>query len=594
MNNIETALIESQEAVSLKAHHEKLLAWGLIACSIIFAVIVAFFLHGGTHGQYMDDYSDKASAHDFATGRWKLTFGSEWKIRPVGETLINNIGNALPEHELPVRLGILLIHLLNVFLLAKLASRLSRSAFAGILTGAFFLLPVFANEALLWFTAAVYNTISLCLLLVGFHCFLNIRNLKSKKDVLWFVLGVSAWLAMVTVYESGLFTFLLLPFFLAIDSKEKPHARSIWLTALPVTYIPIGIYGYLVERVSPAVTQRGGATLDLDFIVLHRVPSVLRNAWWLVTDWGIYGPLHEAFRLGWHEWLSVRNGSLLLGLEAGACLLPIVLLLPSGPIKQARSLAYLAVIGIAWAGLGLAPLMLMKAQIVEIRTLYIPFAGVALSTAALLNALVDVLPRWRAVTTRMCLLMAGIVVFFFSITMAGLVRTYQLRWDLDQKQVAAVEPIISGVPAAQLLWLMPVTLDERIVSAYWGREAALDRYIVGVFETPWSATDAIRLRFGERDVHSVTSNRWDRLHLTSVQRPEGGQVRALMIQDVTVPVDNLVAFTYQQGQLVLLTPLEIAYSNGASSTIVDLPLANQIARTELKRQPVRLELEHKD
>ncbi len=233
--------------------YKRTLSWALIGFTVILALIVGFFLHGGLHGLYMDDYSDKVISYNFATGHWRPTLGSEWKIRPLGLTLINNVSEAIPDHEIPVRVGIVLVHLLNVILLALLAERLSGSKFVAIVAGACFLFPIFANEAILWFTAAIYNTLSLCFLLLGFHCFLSCRNLK--KDARWFVCGVASWLLMVCVYESGLFTTLLLPFLMALHSPDEIRpASKVGISALAATYIPVGVYGYFVERTSPAVT----------------------------------------------------------------------------------------------------------------------------------------------------------------------------------------------------------------------------------------------------------------------------------------------------------------------------------------------------
>jgi len=247
--------------------------------------------------------------------------------------------------------------------------------------------------------------------------------------------------------------------------------------------------------------------------------------------------------------------------------------------------------GLAWMVLALVPIMLLKSQIVEIRTLYVPMAGLALSLAALFGWVIASLGRWRKVAIRAALLITGAGIFVSSLAMAGLVRTYQLRWDLDQKQLSALRSAIPNLPKSNPLWLLPVALDERSVSLHVGREALLDQYLFGVFETSWSARDAIRLEYGEQDVHVVTANRWDRLRFTSVQHLEDGRVSAVTVQEKTIPVDHLLTFTYRQGRVIVLNPLVLESPDGSSSTSVHLPLAVQVRSKWLGERAVKLKLE---
>jgi len=167
-----------------------------------------------------------------------------------------------------------------------------------------------------------------------------------------------------------------------------------------------------------------------------------------------------------------------------------------------------------------------------------------------------------------------------------------LRWDLDPGQLSAFRAAIPNLPDSSPLWLLPVALDERIVSPHFGREALLDRYLFGVFEIPLSASDAIRLEYGERDIHTVAAHRWETLHVTSVQRSESGHVITVTIQGRTIPIDHLLAFTYRQGHLIVLSPLVFSSRNAGSSVVVDLPLVARVRSDGLDVQPVRFNLEH--
>jgi len=575
------------------------LFWSSACVTAGLAVIIGFFLHGGRHGLYLDDYTERAWAFDFAAGKWKLNLTPQFHIRPLAHILTANIGNAIPEHEFPVRIAIVAVHCLNVFLLGWLAYRLTGSFVVGTVSGTFFLFPIFGNEALLWFATSVSNTLSLTLLLIGFHCLLSCRSVK--QDMLLFCCAVGAWILMVLFYESALFTLLLLP--IALASTRRDHIRqqaAIWFPALLASAIPIGGYLALIERTDPDVISRGGATLNLGFILSRRIPEVSENFWWLVADKGrlpgfrfalISGPLREALRLGWRQWLSVPWGltlmcSLLLGLCAIALFFPADL--DQGP--TASRLFKTAMIGLAWVALCLLPLILVKSQIVEIRTLYAPTAGFAMSVAALLGLAIHTLPRWRPLTIRSVVLMSGVVMFSTSLTMAGVVRTYQLRWYLDQKQLAALQPIISTLPVTQMLWLLPIELDEHSFSnTDRDRYAALEAYVYGVFETPYSGRDAVRLMARKQNAEAVTGNRWARPSMTSIHYSEG-RPTDILIKGMTVPIQQLLPFTYQQGRVILLNPLHISSPNGKPLEVIDLPLVQELTQEGIETEPCDFQL----
>ncbi len=229
--------------------------------------------------------------------------------------------------------------------------------------------------------------------------------------------------------------------------------------------------------------------MNIPFI-LSKVPTVLRNVWWLLANWGILGPLREAFKFGEHEWLSMRWGVLFLIFEGILCILTAIFPVASKTTRSWRLLG-VVLVGIAWLSLAFVRILLIKNQVVEICTLYIPSAGISMAVAALLCLFAESSTRWAPIIKRFGFALSGIIIFLGSLTMAGLVRTYELRWDLDQKQLAAVQPIVSNAPPGQPLWLLPIALDERTVSVSWKRDAILDLYLVGAFETFWSAADSV-------------------------------------------------------------------------------------------------------
>ena len=559
-------------------------------CSTVMALTLGFFLREGIHGLYMDDYSVKLWAFSFVGNKWKpnlVPFAFYWRLRPLAYILAPNIVNAIPEHEFIVRLGIVAMHLFNVVLLASLVRRVTASMLVSTLSAAYFIFPVFGNEGLLWFTAAVTDVFCLFFLLLGFHCLLDCRSLFLDKSL--FVCGLLVWFLMIMFYESGLFTLLLLPAFVGLIRRER---LSESYKVMGIILVVLGVYLALVERSAPNVLSRGGPTLNLVFILFHRVPQVAERLWWLLADWGIRGPLRESFELGWREWMGVPYGRILILTSfVGLCLVGLLFPVRCEITPAQSRLLKLAFIGCAWTALGLVPIILVKSQIVEVRTLYVPSVGFALAMAALSTSVVSLFHQRRRFALRAVVLIGGVWVCLSSLTMAGLVRTYELRWNLDQSQVAALQPIISSIPATQQLWLLPVGLDERSVSTSLGRHTTLDSYLFGVFETPWSTADAIRLRFGDRNVHGITTNRWVPLRVNSVRRSNEGEIRAVTIQNEDVPVQRLIAFTYQSGFLVLLSPLEIHTPHAAQPIRIDLPLVHEVAQLGVPMQAVDFKLE---
>jgi len=572
-----------------------ILFWAVTAATGLLLLTLGFFLHRGVMGLYMDDYSIRAWAFDFVKSKWNLTlipFYFFWTWRPLTYLLVPNLANAIPQHAFWVRVGIVVIHFLNVCLLGRLGQRLSGSLLVGIICGGYFIFPVFANEGLLWFTAAIQDTFSLLFLLVGFHLFLSCR---SFADLPLLLCGVLSWLLMVTFYESGLFTILLLPVLFGVTQNDVRRTNhKLWVSALAASSVPISVYLWFGVRRSSFVIARGGATLDLRFILSHKVPDVARGFWRLLTGWGLFGPLHEAFIFGWREWRSAPGGPALMAASlVGICL--VTLLFPTDRDEDSpfSRLLKLILIGVGWMVLGLVPIVLVRSQVVDIRTLYVPSAGFALSAAAF-SALGANLGTRNGFLVRATLSVTGAVVFLTSLTMAGLVGTYQLRWKLDEKQVAAMRPVLASLPPPQPLWLLPVALDEHTVSNEWGRAKVLDAYLFGVFEHSWSATDAIRLKFGDREIHPVTSHHFDRLHVTAVRSSGEGYITEIVFQGEAIPIEHLVAFTYRQGELILLDPIEINDPDRNLSAVIDLPLIPQLAGTGLKIEKVQFQLEHQD
>jgi hypothetical protein len=387
-----------------------------------------------------------------------------------------------------------------------------------------------------------------------------------------------------------------LPFCFGMVQAERPHLKKPWLVAIVGAYVPLALYAVYVGKNSQIIAQRGGITLNPGFII-HKMPDVTRNVVWLVTNFGILGPIREALKVGWHEWSASMGGiALLSGLILGLCVVSALFSTEDelGRYQKTAVNLKLTLIGLTWMVMGLLPVLIVRSQIVEIRALYTPFAGLALCLAALSSFIADAFGRWRAVAVRTILVATGAAIFSSSLAMAGLERAYELRWQLDEKQTAAVQPLLNSVSRTQPLWLLPVALDEAILDRSEGKESLLNGYLFGVFEHSATAQDALRLKFGDRDIHVVAAQHWDRLHVTSVLRSAVGEVTNLVFQGQAVPIEHLIAFTYLQGNVILLDPIEIKDPDLNLSAVVDLPLAHKLTSTSLKVEKADFKLEHQD
>jgi len=571
--------------------------WMTVLVTSILAVILGFGLNGGTHGLYSDDYAMKAWALDLETGHWKLQLTPMQRaFRSLHSLISPNFVNAIPDHELVVRLLWLLVHCVNAALIGGLAWRLVRTRLAFIVATWLYLVPLIANEAVLWHTANTAYLPSMLVTLMGVHAYLFAAREWHPALLLTALisLGVSPLFCEALVGVAALIPFVVMTVEASNRTKGNPVvvlARALTFSA--VVYAGYGLYWQLVLRHAPNVAARGGFTLDPWYVFGHRIPEVLRGVLWLLTSWGLSGPLAEAFRLGLGEWLSSVGGGLLLGLLAASLVFSVAAYSPSDERRFAhdgRRTSATFLIGLAWAMLTLLPLVLVKSQIVEVRTLYAPWAGIAIAAAALLQKVVDCIPRHEKWVSRLVLALSGLIMGVSSLAMAGVVRAYQLRWDLDQRQVHALRSAIPSLPRMSPIWVLPVALDERCVSHSMGQFTLLDRYLFGVFETPWSAAAALRMEYRRPDIFAVAANRWDRLHLTDVTRTVDGTITEITVQDTRVPIDHILAFTYQQGHIVLLDPLLITLDHDQEIT-VDLPLAAEVQGPNIATAPFELALE---
>lgn len=563
----------------------------VVGLALLFSILVTFFVNGGMHGMYVDDYSVKVEAVDLATGSWRPRLTPSIDFRFVKGVITPNVGNLLPDNEWLARLIILTLHLANVAMVALLIWRLTHARAVALIGGALFLVPVFANQALLWFTSALDNTPALFFNLLGFHLLLSAGS--GRRTIPYLLGGIAAWCLAVMFYESGIFVYLLLPVFgyMFWLQGERVNPKT-WLAALIGVYLILIPYAFLVLQSAARVSGR--TSTNVGFLLLTRVPEVFGDLVNTFTAPQVHELLGNAFSLGYREWISSIAGILILGAASiTLALVPITYPTAQERIASPRQLFLLFAAGIGWIVLSLLPVVLVRGQVIEIRILYTPMVGAALAMAGIIGLMFSVTPRQRSIRIRLAMLLVAVIVFISSLTVAGLVKTYQLRWALDQKQLDALRSAIPQLDASRRIWLLPVQLRERTVRPYFEQDIALDYYLGGVFETTWSGAAAVQLAYHRGDIVTGASNRRSSPRISAIKE-ENGRVTNLAFIDTfsnnqQVPVNRLIAFTYQQNHVILFDSITIAGVNSDAKKI-NLPLAGKFASETAERQTLELTL----
>jgi hypothetical protein len=95
--------------------------FAIFAITIVLASATVLFSDGFRYGLYSDDYDHKEWAYDLEQGRWQPRLKARQPyLRPIGQVIVNNLANALPDHELLVRLVWAGVHIGNVLLASSL------------------------------------------------------------------------------------------------------------------------------------------------------------------------------------------------------------------------------------------------------------------------------------------------------------------------------------------------------------------------------------------------------------------------------------------------------------------------------------------
>ncbi len=195
-----------------------------------------------------------------------------------------------------------------------------------------------------------------------------------------------------------------------------------------------------------------------------------------------------------------------------------------------------------------------------------------------------------------------VLAFFVDVNLAGLLPAYEWPVRLLAALITAANALLLGALVYRLtrqrlllvvtarLFLAPVyahqavpqrnlpdntvltriELDERLFGGYDG----LSQMLSGVFQTSWSACDALRGLYRRADVAAVGVTGWT-LHPVHYEGWGSDGVERIVVAGVRVPVDRAVPFAYRDGRVTIIESLSI--SQGGQRHHVVFPRAQQAA-----------------
>jgi|GEM_PF-6592061 len=561
--------------------------WLALTLCVLVVVVIALFLGGGMHGMYADDYVYKYFGSDLVKTDWTPNI-QDVNYRVLAIWIAPLLARWLPDAELPIRLGLIAIHLLNVFLLGWLAQRLTGARGVGVVAGGAFLIPLFAYEPLLWFSAGVFYLFPLSLLLVGFHLLLSCRSVRQ----FYFVVGaIAAWVTMIFFIESGLLLpALTAPMALLMARRGVRVDRRAWMMALGVTYVVFLAYAFLVLRSSPIVAVHGKSTLDPIIILTQRVPEVFDSVIAYAADWLPRGVFSDAFLLGTKIWTSsVVFWILIIAFGAGLIFAARVVARQWNAERASNALALLG-IGALWFVLALAPVLFIRGLSVSSRVWLFPSAGLALVAAGAAGWLMEKAGTRPTLVQIAAMVLLGGFLLVNALSMAGLLRVYQLRWQRDQQQFHALQQALPQAPSARV-WVFAHALDQTIAQPEFGRATRLDGLLYALFDTPWAIDRALWVAYRTEKIETIDKDAYGHSHVVGLQLDKNGEVKSIefqgTIQIQAVPVTQLLAFTYRANGFEWLDPLLLTQAEKTYRVL--LPLIEQMGAVPKRAAQIGIE-----
>ena len=533
------------------------------------ALLLAYLLVW-RRGLYADDYAVRTWVVDPATGVLRSLLDPArhpfFPLRPLAIELDNVLATLLLVNEAALRAVVALAVGVNALLVAALARRLTGSRLAAVVSGWLFAVPLFAFEAVLWTVGNAHYVLPTMLALLSLHAYCRaVEGLAFRK---WTALATLTFAMAVASIEQFAAVAFLVPFLPGgrPDEPRRARVRRRLAVVAPAVLVSLALFG-LYAAGNRLTAARGG----LDASPLHvvgRLPGYAGRLWLLTfsPDWGL-----RLAREAWARGTAAVAGSwAALGL-VGLALAGLIVLVAAwradaaGAERSDRAVARVLVLGVLWSvSAYLFPSILIRAQASPSRLLYFPMAGASLA----LGAAARLATRGRRGAERAALAACAGLAVGSAVCMLGYASAYAERWRLDLRQLAAFRRAVPPPALPPGVWLVPVATDERL----FGREDATSRLLSGVFETSWSTTAAIGLEYRRTDVHAVAGSRWSPARFALGGGRGGSELR---VQEVVVPLDRTLVFTYRDSAALPIESLRLEAAGGDVRT-VPLPVGRAL------------------
>jgi hypothetical protein len=526
------------------------------------------FSDGFRYGLYVDDYSHKEWAFDLDQGRWQPRLELEQPyLRPIGQVIVFNLANALPDQELLVRLLWAGIHLGNVLLAASFAYRLTKSPLVLVVTGGFLLFPIPAHEALFWHSGAASALLGTIVALISMHLLLRAVS-ANRTWKCYAALGLVVYGLIPQFYEQAAACLAILPLLVLVEQpiskKRILRASLIFLVAVGLLYL----HWFFILQHSRQITVRGVELSSLNALLSEHWPRMLEAiSWKLHRAYGLPGFV-SAWELGIRRVLALPPTVLAVPLAAIGATAAVAIARHQERQRRSRlrRTLVLLMVGCVWYYSAFVPALITRDQIVQSRMLYYPWVGLSYVFSAGVALLTTKLHRYASIALAVLL---GCLFALQIPVMAGFGQVYRLRYEHDQRQLTAMASAVSHLPAGPV-FLLPWQLDENFVPGH----ESLERLFFGVFETDWSAASSMRMLYRKPEVKAAAGSRWTNLTFEGV-RGEGAEAE-LIINDRTLPANQTLAFSYRDGQVVLYDQFIVKNPDGHIA-VIELPLAREVA-----------------
>jgi hypothetical protein len=528
-------------------------------------------------GFYFDDYANYA--HLATRPILNAVLNSPFFPFPVRTLhLTLNLGAVwlLSGHELLVRLLTALGAGINALLLGWLVYRLLGSRLASVISGWLFLMPFYAQEAVLWTSATGY-ILAVGLGLSLLHTFWSTFD-RGQITGRWLALGLISFVLTLLTIETALWSVAFIPIFGLMAAVRHNSWKLIkqslfiflWLVGLTILFFN------LFYRSPDIVTERGELDLSL-FNTVERSQEYFSRLFWMTlsSDWG-WPLMSESFELGlatvFQSWMGVT-------LFAAAFIVLSLTVLTWSRDTREYLFGYgagfiLGGAGILWFVVALLfPAVLIGGQILEYRMLYVPSAGASITVGTLVWLITKRLSR--QLWPKVFILVIGLILILSAVFMIGFARIYAARFSLDQQQLAAM---VRGIPSERLpknSILIPYNNDENL----FGNNDTISMFPFGVLETG-AAESALQIAYSRDDLLAFTSNRWEEMQLEYACKQEPSS-NFLNIQTgygaIDVPIDQIVMFSYEADEVIVVENLILADIANSSCTI-HFPIAEELRR----------------